>query len=201
MADKRLVLATNNKHKVTEISDILKGLNIEILSAADFDDFPEVQETGTTLAENAMLKAMAVWEKYHLPCCADDTGLEVEYLDGAPGVYAARFAGEGCSFADNNRKLLGLLEGVPEEKRGAVFKTVIAFVDTAGQVHLAEGVLEGKIGIEMKGENGFGYDPVFMIGDRALAQMRPEEKNSISHRHRALEKIRPIIVKAYAELS
>ena len=196
---KQLILATNNKDKIFEISKILEGLDIEILSAGDFDDFPDVEETGETLLENAVMKAKSVFEKYGLPCVADDTGLEVDYLNGEPGVRSARFAGEGCSYADNNKKLLKLLEGVPSEKRSARFKTVIAFADFEGKIHTVEGVLKGIIGLEPKGGYGFGYDPLFTVADRGmrLAEMPPEEKNRISHRGRALEKIRPIILRAF----
>jgi len=195
---KKLILATNNRHKIAEIREILEGLDVDIYSAADFEDFPEIVETGATLEQNAILKARSVWNKYRLPCLADDTGLEVAWLDGAPGVYSARFAGPGCTYDDNNRKLLGLLEGVGIEKRAAVFKTVIAFVDENGAACAVEGTLEGHIGFEPRGKHGFGYDPVFVVGDRTLAEMTPEEKNSISHRSLALRKIRPIILKAFS---
>jgi len=195
---KKLVLATNNIHKVTEIQEILEGLAIEIRSASDYDDFPQIEETGGTLEENAFLKATAVWKKYRLPSLADDTGLEVERLDGAPGVYSARFAGPGCSFADNNRKLLGLMEGLSIGQRSAVFKTVIAFVDKAGKSYAVEGSLKGQIGFEARGQYGFGYDPIFVVGGRTLAEMTPEEKNRISHRSEALRRIRPIIIRAFS---
>ncbi len=177
---------------------ILEIANLGILSAKDFPDFPDVEETGATLAENASLKARAVWQKYHVPSVADDTGLEVDFLGGAPGVYSARFAGENCTFDDNNRKLIELLKGVPAEKRGARFKTSIAFIDYEGNLHLAEGVLEGAIADKPSGRFGFGYDPIFVVAGtgKSLAQFPPEKKNSISHRYRALLGIRSIIVKA-----
>jgi len=195
---KRLVLATNNIHKVTEIQEILEGLAIEIRSASDFHDFPKVEEIGKTLEENAILKATAVWQKYGFPSLADDTGLEVDYLGGAPGVYSARFAGPECSFDDNNRKLLGLLKGVGQEKRTAVFKTAIAFADGMGTIHTVEGTLEGYIGFEARGNFGFGYDPIFVVGRRTLAELTPVEKHRISHRSAALRRIKPIIVKAFS---
>ncbi|MEE9554669.1 MAG: RdgB/HAM1 family non-canonical purine NTP pyrophosphatase [candidate division Zixibacteria bacterium] len=194
----KLILATNNRHKVSEIEDILKGINVEILSAADFVDFPDVEETGKTLEENAVIKALAIREKYGLPCLADDTGLEVDYLNGAPGVYSARFAGDGCSFDDNNKKLLRLLDGVPLEKRVAVFKTVIALVDKKGEVETVEGTLTGYIGFETTGNYGFGYDPVFVVNERTLAEITPQEKNRISHRSAALRRIKPIIEEAFS---
>jgi XTP/dITP diphosphohydrolase len=197
--NRQLILATNNKDKIFEISKILEGMDIKILSAGDFDDFPDVEETGKTLVDNAIFKAGAVYKKYGLPCVADDTGLEVDFLVGAPGVISARFAGEGCSYDDNNAKLLRLLQGVPSEKRRAKFKTVIAFADFDGKIHTVEGILEGIIAEDRKGKYGFGYDPVFMVPERGvrLAELAPEEKNRISHRGRALEKIRPIILEAF----
>jgi XTP/dITP diphosphohydrolase len=191
----KLILATNNSHKISEISAILAGLDLEILSAKNFPDFPEIEETGNTLEENAILKAQAVWEKYHLPAVADDTGLEVDYLRGAPGVYSARFAGPGSTYDDNNLKLLSLLEGTSGRERSARFRTVIAFVDIRGVVQSVDGVLEGEIANELRGENGFGYDPVFIVEGtgKTLAEFPTDEKNKISHRGRALARIRPII--------
>lgn len=198
---RKLILATNNKHKISEIKEILRGIDLQTFSAADFDDFPDVEETGETLEENALIKAKTIWNKYGLPCLADDTGLEVSHLNGAPGVYSARFAGDGCSFDDNNRKLLGMLRGVPREKRTAIFKTVIAFVDDKGRARTVEGTLAGYIGFETRGAYGFGYDPVFMVGNRTLAELTPKEKNKISHRSAALKKIKPIIIEAFSEES
>ena len=197
---KKLILATNNRHKIAEITAILDGLDLKILSAPEFDDFPEIEETGDTLAENAMLKATAIWRKYSLPGLADDTGLEVDYLDGAPGIGSARFAGPGCSFDDNMRKLLGLLDGVPLENRKAVFRTVIAFVDDSGRGQTAEGTLRGYIGLEARGKFGFGYDPIFMVGGKSLAELTPEEKNGISHRGVALRGIRAVIEMSFRDL-
>ena len=196
--NKKLILATNNKDKISEISGILEGLNIEILSAADFNDFPDPEETGDAIADNAEIKAKAVFERYGLPCIADDTGLEVDYLNGEPGVRSSRFAGEGCSYDDNNRKLLKLLDGAAPNQRTARFKTVIAFADSKGKIHLVEGMLEGIIATDKKGEHGFGYDPVFIVSglNLRLAELPPEEKNKISHRARALQKIKPVIVKS-----
>jgi XTP/dITP diphosphohydrolase len=198
---KKLILATNNIHKISEIQAILTGIKVEILSARDFPDFPEIEETGKTLAENASLKAKAVWERYHIPAIADDTGLEVDYLNGAPGVYSARFAGQGCTFDDNNKKLLDLLSGVPTVKRLARFKCVIAFIDEIGEMQLVEGILEGTIAEKVLGSHGFGYDPLFLVAGlgRTLAQLSAEEKNRISHRARALAKIKPIILSSYQD--
>jgi XTP/dITP diphosphohydrolase len=191
----KLILATNNHHKISEMTAILNGLDIQILSANDIPDFPEIEETGETLADNAILKVRAVWGKYMLPALADDTGLEVDYLYGAPGIYSARFAGPGCSYDDNNRKLLSLLANVPKEKRSARFRTVIAYIDNQGALHHVDGILEGRIAEIPRGGNGFGYDPVFIVDEteRTLAELETAEKNRISHRSRALSKIRPIV--------
>jgi XTP/dITP diphosphohydrolase len=195
----KLILATNNAHKISEIKAILNGLDIEILSARDFPDFPEIEETGETLEANAILKARAIWQKYSLPAIADDTGLEVEHLDGAPGVYSARFAGLGCTYDDNNRKLLSLLDGVPESKRKARFRTVIAFADSNGEMHTVDGVLNGSIGTASQGKHGFGYDPIFIVDSlgKTLAELAQNEKNRVSHRGQALVRIRPLIMKAF----
>ncbi len=196
---KKLVLATNNRDKIIEISAILEGLNIEILTAGDFEDFPDIEETGETLEENARLKAHAVWNRYRLPCLADDTGLEVDYLNGDPGVFSARFAGPECSYDDNNRKLLGLMADLPVNQRGAKFKTVIAFAGENGVIEAVTGILDGFIASETRGENGFGYDPVFIDRDsgHTLAEMTRAEKNKISHRSKALQLIRPVLAEAF----
>lgn len=192
----KLIIATNNRDKLAEISDILRGTNIEILSARDFPDFPDVEETGETLAENALIKARSVWEKYHLPCLGDDTGLEVDFLGGAPGVYSSRYAGPEATYDDNCNKLLGELKSRNPASRRARFRSVMAFIDRDGVAHTAEGVIEGEIIHEKRGSNGFGYDPVFFVPDKnkTLAQMESSEKNKLSHRHNALIKIIPVIL-------
>jgi len=196
----KLILATNNPHKISEISAILAGLPVEILSVKDFPDFPIIEESGETLMENASLKARAVWDKYHISAVADDTGLEVDFLQGGPGVYSARFAGPACSYDDNNRKLLSLLDGIPEHQRTARFRTVMAFVDKAGVLHLAHGILEGSIATKPRGEFGFGYDPIFVVTgtDRTLAEFPSQKKNEISHRAKALANIRETFIEAFA---
>ena len=197
---KQLILATNNPHKISEMSARLSNISLEVLSADNFPDFPHIEETGMTLEENAILKVKAVWDRYNIPCLADDTGLEVEYLRGAPGVMSARFAGPACSYDDNNRKLLVLLENVPESKRKARFRTVIAFIAGAGSIQWVDGILDGSIGFERRGTHGFGYDPIFIVEGigKTLAEFASEEKNALSHRGRALAKIRPIVLKALA---
>lgn len=184
---KKIILASNNKNKIREISEILSPLGYEVISQRDAGADFEVEETGTTFAENAAIKARAVYEHCKTAVIADDSGLEVDYLKGAPGVYSHRYAGENATDADRNAKLLNELSGVPEENRGAQFTCVICFIDENGREELVKGVYRGKIGYEPMGENGFGYDPVFMCGEKSFAQISPEEKNKISHRAKALD--------------
>jgi XTP/dITP diphosphohydrolase len=195
---RQLILATNNPHKIAEITAILASIPIKILSASDFADFPKVEETGQTLEDNAGSKVKMIWDTYHIPSLADDTGLEVDYLNGAPGIFSARFAGPGCSYNDNKKKLLSLMEGIPESQRKARFRTAIAFIDKDGTLHSVDGVLDGSIATRPRGKFGFGYDPIFVVfgTDRTLSQFPPKEKNGISHRSRALAKIQPIIIEA-----
>lgn len=189
----KVVLATKNPHKVEEILAILGDIpGIEWLTFRDVP-FSDVEEVGETLEENAILKATAVARETGLPALAEDTGLEVEALGGAPGVRSARFAGAGKDYRANNEKLLRLLEGV--RNRRARFRTVAVLALPDGRTWKAEGVLEGEIAGAPRGEHGFGYDPLFIpegVG-RTLAEMSPEEKNKISHRRRALELMRPIL--------
>lgn len=186
----QIVLATNNAYKVAEIRAILTETGIEILTKSNFSDFPEIPETGDTLEENALSKARTIFTRYGIPAVADDTGLEVDFLHGAPGVMSARYAGEHCSFADNNRKLLSELNGVAPERRRAVFATVIALAWPGGEICL-RGEVVGQIAETMRGDNGFGYDPVFLYPPfgRTFAEMTAAEKNSISHRAIAVRKL------------
>jgi len=179
----RVVVASKNQDKVREVEEVLAALDlgIEVVRGVDW---PDVAETEDTLEGNALLKARAVRDSTGLAALADDTGLEVDALGGAPGVRAARFAGPDASYEQNVTKLLGMMEGVAD--RGARFRTVIAVVDAAGAELTVEGVLEGSIGLERKGSEGFGYDPVFVIGARTLAEHPPGEKSRISHRALAL---------------
>ncbi len=196
----KLILATRNQHKIEEIKKILADSQIEILTLEDFPDVPEVEETGKTLEENAVLKAKAVYNATGIPALADDSGLEVDVLDGAPGVMSARFAGPGCppeADKDNNLKLLDLLKSVPEEKRGATFRCVVAIALNQDDVRIVEGKVGGFITHKEIGENGFGYDPVFFYPelDKTFAELKPEEKNRISHRGRAFRKVKEMIKK------
>lgn len=182
-----LVFATNNKHKIREITDLLDD-NFRILGLADLDITEDIPEEAETLEENALFKARYVHERSGLNVFADDTGLEVTALGGAPGVYSARYAGEGKSFEDNIEKLLGAMQGADE--RSARFRTVIALI-LDGSEYLFEGTVEGEITRERRGTGGFGYDPVFLASghDRTFAEIPLSEKNTISHRARAMRKL------------
>lgn len=192
----QIVLATNNEDKIREIKNLLDDLPITILSRDDFLEFPDIEETGTTLKENALLKATGIAEFCDLPALADDTGLEVDALDGAPGVYSSRFAGDNVSYSENYEKLIADLKDVPPEKRTARFRTVIAIDWHNGETETVEGVAEGLITSDVSGEQGFGYDPVFYHtgAKKRFSEMTVEEKNLVSHRGLALQKIRDIII-------
>lgn len=186
-----LVLASNNQGKLREIGQMLEPLGIAVKTAAQAGFTDEVEETGDTFEANARLKACTVARALGLPALADDSGLTVEALDGAPGIYSARYAGPGASDADRSAKLLKELDQVPPEKRGAAFVCVMACCLPSGQVLTTEGRLGGRIALEPAGENGFGYDPVFELPERGctVAQLTAEEKNAISHRGRALRQL------------
>ncbi len=180
----QLLLATNNLHKATELRVILGGCGWELRTPVELGLALDVEESGGTYAENAALKALAFARASGLPALADDSGLEVDALNGEPGVHAARFAGPEATDADRRRLLLKRLQGVPREQRTARFRTVIAIGTPEGDVAFSEGVLEGRIADGERGEGGFGYDPIFEIHEsgRTLAELTPEEKNAISHR-------------------
>ncbi|RKD21630.1 XTP/dITP diphosphohydrolase [Caminicella sporogenes DSM 14501] len=189
----KIVLASKNKHKLQEIKEILKELNIELVSMDDVGlESLEIIEDGNTFEENSMKKAVTVMEKTNLIALADDSGLEVDYLDGRPGVYSSRFAGENATDDENNKKLLESLKDVDFNKRTARFVSVISVVRPDGKKLVVRGECEGIIGFEKKGTNGFGYDPLFIVPEynKTFAQLGPEIKNKISHRAKALEKLR-----------
>jgi XTP/dITP diphosphohydrolase len=194
---KEIILATGNKHKVEEISQILQGLPVTVVPMSEFDGIPEIIEDGKTLEENAVKKATIVAKSLKRWTLADDTGLEVDCLQGAPGVYSARYAGPGCTYDDNNRKLLAALKDVPEEKRTARFRCVIALAGPDGKAETVAGEIQGRIADGPKGENGFGYDPIFFVPEysKTFAELDAETKNRISHRGRALAKARSLIEK------
>ena len=185
---KKIVIASNNAGKLREIRAILAPFGLDAVSQKEAGFDAEVEETGTTFAENAALKAHAVHEALHCAVIADDSGLLVDALDGAPGVYSHRFAGENATDAQRCEKLLELLKDTPAEKRTARFQCVLCYVNAAGEEQFFSGVCEGVIGTSPRGENGFGYDPVFFLPKlkKTFAQLTPEEKNAISHRGNAL---------------
>lgn len=189
--DRILLIGSNNKDKAHEIRALLADSPWDVRRLADFAPVPEPEETETTCEGNALLKARYYAERFGTACVADDSGLEVDALDGAPGVYSARYAGEGCSYADNNRKLLTALEGLPAEKRHARFVCVAALVDEEGAEHVERGTVEGVIAPESRGEHGFGYDPVFIPDgfDLTFGESTPEAKAEVSHRGRAFRKL------------
>jgi len=183
----KLIFATNNLHKLKEIQDLLKG-KFEIISLESVGINEEMTETADTLEGNALQKARFVFERTRLDCFADDTGLEVKALDGAPGVYSARYAGENPSFEDNMNKLLDSMAGI--ENRKARFRTVIALI-IGGNEYLFEGKVDGHILEQKKGDLGFGYDPIFLPEgfEKSFAEMDPDQKNLISHRGRSVQKL------------
>jgi len=183
----KLVFATNNKHKLDEVRAIL-GEAFEIASLKDIACFDDIPETADTLEGNALQKARYIFDKFGLDCFADDTGLEIEALNGAPGVYSARFAGEECNSQKNMQKVLSLMEGCPNRK--ACFRTIIALIQN-GTIKYFEGKICGKIAEVPSGSAGFGYDPIFIPDGykKSFAELSPEEKNEISHRALATKKL------------
>lgn len=191
----KIVLATHNAHKLKELLAILprkctSGV-IEYVTLDDLKQFKLPQETGATLEENAALKAAAAAKAFGLPALADDTGLEVDALNGAPGVHTARYAGEHADADDNNRKLLHELDGKLLSQRTASFRTVACLATPQGNTYLFEGSVRGHIGFGYRGENGFGYDPVFIVQNcqKTMAELSAAQKNKISHRAKAFEKV------------
>ena len=181
----KLVLATHNKDKCTEMAAILGEFSIDLLTLEAFPEIGEIIEDGNSLQENALIKARAVFKQTHLPSWGDDTGLEVDALNGEPGIYSARYAGESCSYSDNVNKLIKNMQSIPEKERTAQFKTATAFVCENLEL-VSEGVVEGLISIIPKGVGGFGYDPVFYVPEKTYSEMNMKEKNKISHRGKAI---------------
>ena len=192
-----IVLATHNRDKREELQEALSEFTLEILSLNDFPFIGEIEEVGKTLLENSMIKAKTVHNLTQLPVIADDTGLEVEALNGAPGIYSARYAGEDVTYEDNVNKLLAEMENIPLENRKAQFRTVISFVDKDRELW-TEGRIKGIIGESAKGKNGFGYDPVFFVPEleKTFSELSIGEKNRISHRGLAMKKFR-ILLREY----
>ncbi len=199
--EKRLVLSSRNNYKLTELRGLLSDLDIQIASLKDFPEMPPVVEDGKNFKENAAKKALAAAQFTRLLALADDSGLEVDALNGQPGVLSARFSGEGATDETNNARLLELLRDVPEGKRTARFRCAIAIATPEGQLEYAEGSCEGAIALAPRGTNGFGYDPLFMpdgFGGRTFAELQPGEKNAISHRGRALAAARQLLMARFA---
>ena len=188
---KRFVVATQNRDKLEEIARLLRPIGIEPVSLKEVGvDFSDVEETGKTFLENAQIKARAAFEKSGLPSIGDDSGLAVDALNGAPGIYSARYAGEGATNEMRIEKLLRNLEGVPEKKRTARLVCAVCCILESGEELCVQGECEGTIAFEPVGEGGFGYDPVFLIEDgRSFAQLTDREKDGMSHRGRALKKL------------
>ncbi|MBL6964738.1 MAG: RdgB/HAM1 family non-canonical purine NTP pyrophosphatase [Bacteroidetes bacterium] len=190
----QFILATHNLNKIKEIKKAFDDADIEIMSLHDFPDLPDVMEDGETIEENSLKKAKEIFEHTGIAAIADDTGLEVDYLDGAPGVYAARFAGENCTYEDNNLKMLNSLKGVSRGKRGAKFRCIVTLYGE-NLHHVTEGILDGEIIEKLTGKNGFGYDPIFKPNgfELTLAELSLDDKNKISHRGQAVSKMVEII--------
>ncbi len=197
----KFIIATNNAKKLVELERILNPLGIEAVSAKEagviLDD---VDETGTTFMENAYLKANAAFKKTGMPAVADDSGICVDALNGKPGIYSARYSAEDC-FTDEQRtaKILEQLRDVPDEKRGAHYTCAICCILPDGEVIDIEETCEGKIGYSFVGEGGFGYDPIFVQGDKTFAQLTPEEKDKVSHRGKALRRLRDELNEYFSE--
>ena len=195
---KKIVIATSNKHKVSEISAKIQPFFDEILSLADFPEIGEIVEDGNTIEENSFIKSRASFDYSKISSVADDTILEVDALNGAPGLFTARYAGQNASYEDNMAKLLQKLDGIDDDLRTARFRTIISFVDGINDFYV-EGVIEGKILKSKVGNNGFGYDPIFYSTefDLSLAEMDSDVKNQVSHRGIAIQKF----IKKISELN
>lgn len=190
----KIVIATRNQHKLIEIQKVLNDLPIQFIGLDGFENIPEIDETGNTLVENSLIKAREVHQLTGLPAIGDDTGLEVDYLNGAPGVNSARYAGPDSDSEKNVAKLLKKLKDVPREQRSARFRTVISIVHKSGE-NWTEGIAEGVIIEKQQGNSGFGYDPIFYYPPlkKTFAELSMDEKNKISHRGLALQKFRILL--------
>lgn len=191
----KILLATQNEGKVKELQELLVDAQIEVLSLRDIPDWEEVEETGSTFAENAALKARAAAKRTGYIALADDSGLEVDALGGAPGVYSARYAGEPKDDERNNDKLLKSLEKVPDEERTGRFRCALVIATPDGKTSLTEGTVEGRILRARRGHDGFGYDPLFFMADfgRTMAELTMGQKNKLSHRAQAFQRAIPIL--------
>lgn len=193
---KRIIFATSNEGKMTEIRDILKGMDIELLSLKDAGIDIDINEDGTTFEENAIIKSETVCKLTGEVVLADDSGLEVDYLEKAPGVYSARFLGEDTPYSEKNSYIIDRLKNIPDDKRSARFVCVIACSFPDGKTITRKGIVEGYIAKKISGSNGFGYDPIFYLPEYncTTAEMPTEQKNQISHRAKALEAIKEVLI-------
>lgn len=192
----KLILATKNQNKVEELRAMLDGLDVQVSSLFDVTGIKDIVEDGQTFRENALKKARTVFEVTGSWALGDDSGLVVEALNGAPGIYSSRYSGREKDYAANNKKLLRELNGVPDEKRSAAFVCVMALVGPGNKEYVVDGRCEGRIAHDLKGDRGFGYDPLFIVSEtgRTMAEMPMDEKNKISHRGRALAKVIDILL-------
>lgn len=196
----KIVIATSNKGKIQEMVNAFKDLPVELISLADLPEkYPAPVEDGNTFKANSMLKAKYYQQQTGMACLADDSGLEVEALGGAPGVYSARFSGESASDADNNAKLKRELRGLGRESSPAAYQCALTFMDADGRVLTAKGFCRGEIRLQARGENGFGYDPYFYVGNVTMAEMNLAEKQAISHRGAALRKMAELLQAYFLE--
>ncbi len=198
---RRLVLATRNPAKRAELERMLADLPVEVRSLVDYPELPPLPEEGNTYEENARSKALTVARALGEVALADDSGLEVDYLEGQPGVHSARFLGEEATDEDRNREILRRMEGVPPENRTARYRAVVAVAFPDGRVHSFEGTCEGAIALEPRGKGGFGYDPIFYLPelDRTVAELTPQEKDLISHRGQAVRQAREFLLSVLRE--
>lgn len=194
---KRMIFATGNENKMVEIREILGELPLEILSMKQAGITADIVEDGNTFEENALIKAREVCKLAGEMVMADDSGLEIDYLNGEPGIYSARYMGEDTSYRIKNQNLIDRLQGVPDEQRTARFVCAIAAAFPDGREMVVRGTIEGRIGYEERGENGFGYDPIFYLPESGMstAELSPKDKNSISHRGNALRKMKELLEK------
>ena len=193
-----LIIATRNKKKLVEIKELLADLDFNVLSISDFSDIPEIEEDMDTFEGNASKKAIQIAQITGKLTLADDSGLEIDFLNGRPGIHSARFAGENATDEDRNRKVLGLMEGISQDHRTARFKCAIAIVENE-LVEIVTGVCEGEIATEPRGNQGFGYDPIFIVPSygKTFAELGAEIKNQISHRAIALKKVKEVLITFY----
>ncbi|MBT9170767.1 MAG: Non-canonical purine NTP pyrophosphatase [Actinobacteria bacterium] len=191
----QVILATKNSGKIREIENLLKDSKFRILTFKDFKSWPEIEERGSSFAENALIKARDLVRFHGLPVLADDSGLEIEYLDGRPGVLSSRYAGYGATDEENIQKVLREMQGCPEDRKGARFRCVVVFLTPAVRCHVAQGICPGRITFNRRGKGGFGYDPIFIPDGftRTMAELTLAEKNEISHRAKALRSLLKIV--------